>query len=88
LPDAAERRECVTPGQTHMFRGPGPAQIDSNRVDCGIRGPVTWPAAPMLARMGAAHGYPDRSAEDVSVVRKYRIGELAREAGITVRTLR
>ena len=42
----------------------------------------------MLAQVGAAHGYPDGSADDVSVAREYRIGELAREAGITVRTLR
>lgn len=34
----------------------------------------------MLARVGAAH--------DLSAGREYRIGELAREAGITVRTLR
>ena len=46
----------------------------------------------MLARVdladGAAPGYVDRTADDASVAREYRIGELAREAGITVRTLR
>jgi len=46
----------------------------------------------MLARVdladGAAPGYVDRTANDASVAREYRIGELAREAGITVRTLR
>ena len=46
----------------------------------------------MLAQVdladGAAPGYADRTADDASVAREYRIGELAREAGITVRTLR
>jgi DNA-binding transcriptional MerR regulator len=46
----------------------------------------------MLAQVdladGAAPGYADRTADDESVAREYRIGELAREAGITVRTLR
>lgn len=35
-----------------------------------------------------ANGHVDRSAGGASVAREYRIGELAREAGITVRTLR
>jgi DNA-binding transcriptional MerR regulator len=37
---------------------------------------------------GSAHGDPHRGADDASVAREYRIGELAREAGISVRTLR
>lgn len=46
----------------------------------------------MLARVnaaeGSAHGYATLAADDVPAEREYRIGELAREAGITVRTLR
>jgi len=51
----------------------------------------------MLAQVGEAHGsayvvsthgHADRSADDTPPAREYRIGELAREAGITVRTLR
>jgi len=41
----------------------------------------------MLAQVGAARGYADRSAGEPAA-REYRIGELAREAGITVRTVR
>jgi DNA-binding transcriptional MerR regulator len=47
---------------------------------------------PMLAQVdaadGSAHSHADRAADGASVAREYRIGELAREAGITVRTLR
>jgi DNA-binding transcriptional MerR regulator len=46
----------------------------------------------MLARVNAAkvsaHGYATLAADDAPAEREYRIGELAREAGITVRTLR
>jgi DNA-binding transcriptional MerR regulator len=46
----------------------------------------------MLAQVdvadGSAHSHADRAAGDASAAREYRIGELAREAGITVRTLR
>jgi len=46
----------------------------------------------MLAQVDAADGsartHADSAADDASVAREYRIGELAREAGITVRTLR
>jgi DNA-binding transcriptional MerR regulator len=46
----------------------------------------------MLARVkaadGSAHGYATLPADDAPAEREYRIGELAREAGITVRTLR
>ena len=46
----------------------------------------------MLAQVGAAedsaYGHADRAADDAPAVREYRIGELAREAGISVRTLR
>jgi len=46
----------------------------------------------MLARVnaarGSAHGYATHAADDAHAEREYRIGELAREAGITVRTLR
>jgi DNA-binding transcriptional MerR regulator len=40
------------------------------------------------AAAGSAHSHVDRAADDASPAREYRIGELAREAGITVRTLR
>jgi DNA-binding transcriptional MerR regulator len=47
---------------------------------------------PTLAQVdaagGSAHGDADRAADNTSAAREYRIGELAREAGITVRTLR
>jgi DNA-binding transcriptional MerR regulator len=46
----------------------------------------------MLAQMdaadGSAHSQADRAAGGAPAAREYRIGELAREAGITVRTLR
>jgi DNA-binding transcriptional MerR regulator len=46
----------------------------------------------MLAQVDAADswapGDAERAADQASVAREYRIGELAREAGITVRTLR
>jgi DNA-binding transcriptional MerR regulator len=46
----------------------------------------------MLAQVDAAdesaHSDADRVADEAPVAREYRIGELAREAGITVRTLR
>jgi DNA-binding transcriptional MerR regulator len=46
----------------------------------------------MLAQVGAAddsaHGHADHAADGEPAAREYRIGELAREAGITVRTLR
>jgi len=46
----------------------------------------------MLAQVDAADGvarsYADGAADDGPAAREYRIGELAREAGITVRTLR
>ena len=46
----------------------------------------------MLAQVGAAedsaYGHADRAADDAPAAREYRIGELAREAGISVRTLR
>ena len=46
----------------------------------------------MLAQVDAADGparsHPDHAADGVPAAREYRIGELAREAGITVRTLR
>jgi DNA-binding transcriptional MerR regulator len=46
----------------------------------------------MLAQVdaadGSARGYADRAADGAAGAREYRIGELAREAGITVRTLR
>jgi len=46
----------------------------------------------MLAQMdaadGSAHSQADRAAGGGPAAREYRIGELAREAGITVRTLR
>ncbi len=46
----------------------------------------------MLAQVdaadGAAHSYADPAADDAAGAREYRIGELAREAGVTVRTLR
>jgi DNA-binding transcriptional MerR regulator len=46
----------------------------------------------MLAQVDAADGparsHADRAADDESAAREYRIGELAREAGVTVRTLR
>ena len=46
----------------------------------------------MLAQVdaadGLAHSHADRAADDTSPAREYRIGELAREARITVRTLR
>jgi DNA-binding transcriptional MerR regulator len=46
----------------------------------------------MLAQVDAANGlardYADPGADDGPAVREYRIGELARETGITVRTLR
>jgi DNA-binding transcriptional MerR regulator len=46
----------------------------------------------MLAQVdaadGSAHSYADRVADEAPVAREYRIGELAREAGIPVRTLR
>jgi DNA-binding transcriptional MerR regulator len=38
--------------------------------------------------VSAAHSHADRSPGDAPAAREYRIGELAREAGITVRTLR
>jgi DNA-binding transcriptional MerR regulator len=37
---------------------------------------------------GSARGHARRAARDTPAAREYRIGELAREAGITVRTLR
>jgi len=37
---------------------------------------------------GSAHSDADRAADNASAAGEYRIGELAREAGITVRTLR
>jgi MerR family regulatory protein len=40
------------------------------------------------AAAGSAHSHADRTADDASPAREYRIGEPAREAGITVRTLR
>jgi len=45
----------------------------------------------MLAQVEAAagsHSDPDRAAGDAPAARQYRIGELAREAGIPVRTVR
>jgi len=46
----------------------------------------------MLARVDAAQGSArsrgDRAGDGASAAREYRIGELAREAGVTVRTLR
>ncbi len=46
----------------------------------------------MLAQVDAVNGrsrnYADRGADNGPAVREYRIGELARESGITVRTLR
>lgn len=46
----------------------------------------------MLAQVDAAdssaHSYANRAPDDTSAEREYRIGELAREAGITIRTLR
>ncbi len=46
----------------------------------------------MLAQVDAADGparsHPDHAAGGMPAAREYRIGELAREAGITVRTLR
>jgi DNA-binding transcriptional MerR regulator len=46
----------------------------------------------MLAHVDTAEGpareYADRGGDDAPVAREYRIGELARAAGITVRTLR
>ena len=46
----------------------------------------------MLAQVdaadGSAHSQADRAAGGAPAAREYRIGELAREAGITVRTLR
>ena len=46
----------------------------------------------MLAQVdaadGVARGYADGAADDGSAACEYRIGELARAAGITVRTLR
>lgn len=46
----------------------------------------------MLARVSAAndsaHGHAGKAADGGSAAREYRIGELAREAGITVRTVR
>ena len=46
----------------------------------------------MLAQVEAADGparsHADRAGRDAPAAREYRIGELAREAGITVRTLR
>ena len=46
----------------------------------------------MLAQMdaadGSAHSQADRAAGGAPAAREYRIGELARKAGITVRTLR
>jgi DNA-binding transcriptional MerR regulator len=36
----------------------------------------------------SAQGHADREADGARIAREYRIGELAREAGITVRTLR
>jgi DNA-binding transcriptional MerR regulator len=42
----------------------------------------------MLAQVDVADGSAHSAAGDASAAREYRIGELAREAGITVRTLR
>ena len=46
----------------------------------------------MLAQVeavdGPAHSHADRAAGGAPAAREYRIDELAREAGITVRTLR
>ena len=46
----------------------------------------------MLAQVdavdGSAPSHADRAADDAAGAREYRIGELAREAGVTVRTLR
>jgi len=46
----------------------------------------------MLAQVdaadGSAHSQADRADGGASAAREYRIAELAREAGITVRTLR
>jgi DNA-binding transcriptional MerR regulator len=46
----------------------------------------------MLARVsaadGSAHGYAALAVDDTPAEREYRIGELAREAGITIRTVR
>ena len=42
----------------------------------------------MNAADGSAHGYSTLAADDAPAEREYRIGEMACEAGITVRTLR
>ena len=44
--------------------------------------------AQVSAAEGSAHGYATLAADDAPAEREYRIGELAREAAITVRTLR